>query len=164
MSFPPPTPYEYSQVNLIVDIWHPIPANVLRMIFLQWNRNFKITIHQKAFYSDGIYGVIIIGCLATVIGHEHNLIFSHRTATINQPLLRMVTLFYCITFLKLPYMYGIYYTVTLCVWFLVHSNHKNMVFSSKNMYAYGLCSHTGFPNLMPIPVLYPNYTGIGTNI
>ena len=39
-----------------------------------------------------------------------------------------------------------------------------MVFSFKNLYKYGLCSHMDFQNPTPISVLYPNHTKIGPNI
>ena len=67
-------------------------------------------------------------------------------------------------FLKLPYTYGIHYMVTICLWLLVHGNHTRIVFSYKNLdaygfrfkkpYAYGIFSNMGFTNLMPIPILH----------
>ena len=47
---------------------------------------------------------------------------------------------------------------------LVHGNHTRMDFSFKNSYAHSHCLHMGFPNPMPIPVLYPNHNGMGPNI
>ena len=37
-------------------------------------------------------------------------------------------------------------------------------FSLENLYVYGLCLHMSFTNPTPIPVLQPNYIGMGTNI
>ena len=39
-----------------------------------------------------------------------------------------------------------------------------MAFIFKNMYADGLCFYMGFPNPMPLQVLYHNHTGMETNI
>ena len=46
----------------------------------------------------------------------------------------------------------------------LHGNHVRMVFSFEMIYEYGIFPHIGFPNPMPIPLLYPNHTIMGTNI
>ena len=100
--------------------------------------------------------VNIIYCLSTVIGHEQNLLFSYRPATTNQTLLRMVLFLMVWGFFKLPYAYVLHYRVSIHVWFLLYGNHTCMVLF--------LYLHMGFPNTMPIPVLYPKHTRIGPNI
>ena len=71
----------------------------------------------------------MIDCLATVSCCENNWLFSCRTVTMDKKLPIMVAVFYHVTLKKLLYAYGIHYTVTTGVWFLVHANHKFMVFS-----------------------------------
>ena len=39
-----------------------------------------------------------------------------------------------------------------------------MFFSYKNPYVYSLCAHMGFTNVIPILLVYPNHTVMGTNI
>ena len=39
-----------------------------------------------------------------------------------------------------------------------------MVFSLKKMSVYGFCFHMCFPNPVPIPILYPKHTGMGSDI
>ena len=61
------------------------------------------------------------------------------------------------------YAYRLNYTVTICMVFILKIC-MHMVFSFKYIYAYGPCSHMIFPNLIPIPVLYPNHTDMGPNV
>ena len=54
--------------------------------------------------------------------------------------------------------------VTIHVWFIYFKYVRAWFLVKKKAYAYGLCSYIGFPNPTPIPVLYPNHTGMGPNI
>ena len=94
--------------------------------------------------------------------YEHTkvlLVFKGGSSSTSRPSTIWWTVFF-----KLPYLYGLHYTVIMCVWFLVQRNHTCVVFSYKifthiyicflKPYAYGLCLSMGFPDPMPIPVLY----------
>ena len=75
-----------------------------------------------------------IDSLSAVVAREYNSFFSYRTATTNYHLVKMVAFFYHVTFLKLPYSFGLYYTFKKNVWYLLHVKHTRVVFSFKNMY------------------------------
>ena len=116
-----------------------------------------------AFWNDGVWSCV------------QNWLFSYIAAINNQPLLIMVWTykgnsdidteelhhkqdFYNMVdgFKKLPYVYGLHYTVTTRVWFLVIKICTHMVFSLKKTYAYGLCSRMGFQ--IRYPFLYYTLT------
>ena len=59
----------------------------------------------------------IICCLSTVQGCEHNWLLRYIMERNNLPLLIMVAVLYCVTFLKLFNAYGIHYTVTILACF-----------------------------------------------
>ena len=63
--------------------------------------------------------------------------------------------------LKFPYMHGLHYMVTICVFLLFLKICTRRVFSLENMYACGHCSHMSFTNPMPITVLYLNHISVG---
>ena len=48
--------------------------------------------------------------------------------------------------------------------FLAFKRYTQMVFSLKNLYAYGIYLNIGFSNMMPMLALYPKYTVKGLNI
>ena len=93
-----PARYAYSHEILMVATWHPISAKNCACYF--WNR----TEMSKEQHIDENFTIMvcpvmkIIDCLYTVITREHNWLFSFRTTTANQNLVRMVTVFYLVTF------------------------------------------------------------------
>ena len=63
---------------------------IFRPFFSETDRNCRIGLLQRLCVSSFVN---IIDCLATVVGREHNCLFSYRTVTTGQLLLGMVGVF-----------------------------------------------------------------------